>query len=255
MSTKAQQHPDPESVADVVIYAYVDGLLPSKRDELIRQAHDYAAEQGWQVLDEITDDCAPSTARRLRPGWRRLANLVAEQDRQVGGIVCPREECLTDDPGDRSVIRAWAQVHGVFLQFVHHPGNGIPHRTFSTGDKGVPMESTPRPHPQVDVDFTVVLDRAYRTQLHAADLEGENLDDAVDQLLTDLSALMNEVITHSRVDSLRTQIAGAHDVIAQARKIGVDTDFDETAYVERLSWWTRYLACHLKLLLDDEAFR
>ncbi|MEV0444568.1 hypothetical protein AB0I84_32015 [Streptomyces spectabilis] len=104
MPTKAQQHPDPDAVAEVVIYAYVYGLLPSEQHQLIRGAREYAAERGWKVLDQVTDDCPPSTARRLRPGWRRVANCIAERDRQVEGIVCPREECLTDDPRDRSVI-------------------------------------------------------------------------------------------------------------------------------------------------------
>ncbi|MEI5100977.1 recombinase family protein [Streptomyces sp. PmtG] len=255
MPTKAQQRPDPVSAADVVIYAHVHGLLPSKRDELLRQTRDYAAEQGWHVRDEITDDCAPSITRRLRPGWRRLASLIAEQDHQVEGIVCPHEDRLTDDPGDRSVIRAWAQLNGVFIRFVRHPTSGTPDSTFGIGAKGIPMDNTPRPHPQVDVDLTAILDHAYQAQVHASDLAGVKLDNTVDQLLKDLSSLMNEVITHSRNPSLQTQIAGAHDVIAQARKIGVNKDFDEIAYVERLSWWTRYMACHLKLLLDDEAFR
>ncbi|MFE0059934.1 hypothetical protein [Streptomyces sp. NPDC059003] len=117
------------------------------------------------------------------------------------------------------------------------------------------MNNTPRPHPPVDVDFHDIFERTNRTLTRASSIEGDSLDTAVDQLLTDLSFLMNEVIAHTPGDGLRQQITGAHDVIAQARKIGVNQDFDEIAYIERLSWWTRYMACHLKLVMDDEAFR
>ncbi|MFE0059935.1 hypothetical protein [Streptomyces sp. NPDC059003] len=119
-----------------MLYAYTYGLPPREEGDPLREARDFAAAQGWTVLDEITDDCPPSTARRLRPGWRRLVGLVSGQDQLVEGIVCPREECLTDDPSDRSVIRAWAQVHGVFIRLVHRPTNHTP-TISSAGDKGV----------------------------------------------------------------------------------------------------------------------